>query len=137
MSFSFLDMRVSNSHLLGPDFSRNGKENITVRNLLLHNAGFPPDPTPNYCKQVRYYQAVDLVPSPPIVMYPLPPYCNVPPTPYCDVPPIGPKCTHCTSLCCQRLNELIPNLCYFNFFYDMVPWLVDLGRRWWYSIMMS
>ena len=43
-------MRVSDSHLLGPEFSRNGKENITVRNLLLHNAGFPPDPNPKYCK---------------------------------------------------------------------------------------
>ena len=48
--FFFPDMRVSDSRLLGPEFSRNGKENITVRNLLLHNAGFPPDPNPNYCE---------------------------------------------------------------------------------------
>ena len=43
------DMKVSDPELLGPDFARNGKEAITVRNLLLHNAGFPPDPKPNYC----------------------------------------------------------------------------------------
>ena len=43
-------MRVSDPSLLGPEFGRNGKEAITVRNLLLHNAGFPPDPNPNYCK---------------------------------------------------------------------------------------
>lgn len=43
-------MKVSDMKLLGPDFARNGKENVTVRNLLLHNAGFPPDPNPNYCK---------------------------------------------------------------------------------------
>ena len=42
-------MRVSDPSLLGPAFDQNGKENITLRNLLLHNAGFPPDPNPNYC----------------------------------------------------------------------------------------
>jgi hypothetical protein len=30
----------------GPDFAINGKGNIMVLNLLLHNAGFPPDPEP-------------------------------------------------------------------------------------------
>lgn len=34
--------------ILGSDFAQNGKGDITVRNLLLHNAGFPPDPNPNY-----------------------------------------------------------------------------------------
>jgi hypothetical protein len=43
-----LDMRVSDATLLGPSFGQHGKEAITVRNLLLHNAGFPPDPNPNY-----------------------------------------------------------------------------------------
>ena len=43
-------MKVSNPSLLGEEFTANGKENITVRNLLLHNAGFPSDPIPNYCK---------------------------------------------------------------------------------------
>ena len=32
--------------ILGKEFSRNGKEPISIRNCLLHNAGFPPDPTP-------------------------------------------------------------------------------------------
>ncbi len=30
-----------------PGFEVEGKEKITIRNCLLHNAGFPPDPTPN------------------------------------------------------------------------------------------
>ena len=48
-------MRVSDPSLLGHDFAGNGKENITVRNLLLHNAGFPPDPTPNYCMEMHVH----------------------------------------------------------------------------------
>ena len=47
------DMKVSNESLLGPDFENNGKENITVKNLLLHNAGFPPDPKPSYGRQLN------------------------------------------------------------------------------------
>lgn len=43
-----LDWYVASEQLLGPAFGVNGKETITVRNLLLHNAGFPPDPTPGY-----------------------------------------------------------------------------------------
>ena len=56
-----LDDRVSSLHLLGPDFATHGKGNITVRNLLLHNAGFPPDPIPGYgdkafpCPNNRHY----------------------------------------------------------------------------------
>lgn len=34
--------------MLGPDFATYGKEDITVRHLLLHNAGFPPDPIPSW-----------------------------------------------------------------------------------------
>jgi CubicO group peptidase (beta-lactamase class C family) len=34
--------------ILGKDFGKNGKENITILNCLLHNAGLPPDPNPNY-----------------------------------------------------------------------------------------
>jgi len=41
-----LETRVSD--ILGPEFSQNGKENITILNCLLHNAGFPPDPNPFY-----------------------------------------------------------------------------------------
>ena len=59
----FPDMAVSDPFLLGSDFSVNGKEKITVRNLLLHNAGFPPDPQVNYCKRevgVRWLNLVFL-----------------------------------------------------------------------------
>lgn len=41
-----LDAEVS--VYLGASFRANGKGNITVRNCLLHNAGFPPDPSPCY-----------------------------------------------------------------------------------------
>ncbi len=43
-----LNERVASTRLLGPGFAANGKEDITVLNLLLHNAGFPPDPDPEY-----------------------------------------------------------------------------------------
>jgi len=33
---------------LGDEYARNGKSNITVLNCLLHNAGYPPDPVPDY-----------------------------------------------------------------------------------------
>jgi CubicO group peptidase (beta-lactamase class C family) len=42
-------MKISDPTLLGADFALNGKADITVRNLMLHNSGFPPDPSPNYC----------------------------------------------------------------------------------------
>ncbi|KAL9643989.1 hypothetical protein ABK040_005457 [Willaertia magna] len=34
-----------------PDFKQNGKGGITIENLLLHNSGFPPDPSPGYSEQ--------------------------------------------------------------------------------------
>lgn len=43
-----LDTRVSDQSLLGESFAAQGKGAITVRNLLLHNAGFPPDPVPGF-----------------------------------------------------------------------------------------
>lgn len=43
-----LNMPVADTYLLGPSYAQNGKENITVRNLLLHNSGYPPDPVPGY-----------------------------------------------------------------------------------------
>lgn len=43
-----LDMPLVSPSLLGPAYDNNGKAGITSRNLLLHNAGFPPDPVPNY-----------------------------------------------------------------------------------------
>ena len=48
--YYFPDENVSSPSLLGMNFSNHGKDAITVRNLLLHNAGFPPDPDPLYCK---------------------------------------------------------------------------------------
>lgn len=56
-----LDMRISDEKLLGAHFSQNGKEKITVRNLLLHDSGFPPDPVPGYgaasfgCPETAHY----------------------------------------------------------------------------------
>ena len=47
-----LDEKVSSSRLLGAGFASQGKENITIRNLLLHNAGFPPDPNPGYSSPI-------------------------------------------------------------------------------------
>ena len=41
-----LYMPVADPRLLGPEFAQNGKEDIRVLNLLLHNAGFAPDPVP-------------------------------------------------------------------------------------------
>lgn len=43
-----LDLGTPVAAILGPDYTQNGKGAITVTNLLMHNAGFPPDPVPNY-----------------------------------------------------------------------------------------
>lgn len=40
---------LSDSALLGQAYAVNGKQAITSLNLLLHNAGFAPDPVPGYC----------------------------------------------------------------------------------------
>lgn len=47
-----LDTPLADPTLLGPQFAQNGKAAITVRNLLLHNAGYPPDPVPGYQEKV-------------------------------------------------------------------------------------
>jgi CubicO group peptidase (beta-lactamase class C family) len=44
--FLSLDTRVSD--VLGAEYNANGKENVTVLNCLLHNAGYAPDPVPWY-----------------------------------------------------------------------------------------
>lgn len=44
-----LDDKVSK--YLGSEFSAQGKGSISIRNCLLHNAGFPPDPSPWYWAQ--------------------------------------------------------------------------------------
>merc|ERR1712137_62323 len=43
-----LDLNTPIWHFLGEEYKQNGKESITVLNCLLHNAGYPPDPSPNY-----------------------------------------------------------------------------------------
>lgn len=43
-----LDLNTPIWKFLGEEYKQNGKENITVLNCLLHNAGYPPDPDPNY-----------------------------------------------------------------------------------------
>jgi CubicO group peptidase (beta-lactamase class C family) len=43
-----LNETVASDRLLGPAFAANGKGSISVLNLLVHNAGFPADPNPNY-----------------------------------------------------------------------------------------
>ena len=47
-----LDTLVADPSLLGPEFAAHGKGDITVRNLMLHNAGFPPDPNPGYSSPI-------------------------------------------------------------------------------------
>lgn len=55
-----LDDRLSSPELLGTSFAQNGKENVTIRHCLIHKAGFPPDPEPQYwsirfgCPQARH-----------------------------------------------------------------------------------
>eukprot|EP00750_Incisomonas_marina_P030338 INCI7466.2.p1 GENE.INCI7466.2~~INCI7466.2.p1 ORF type:complete len:238 (+),score=39.19 INCI7466.2:302-1015(+) len=44
----FLGLEDKVEAFLGAAYAANGKENITVQNCLLHNAGYPPDPSPNY-----------------------------------------------------------------------------------------
>ena len=43
-----LDTLVCDPSLLGVAFAAGGKGGVAVRNLLLHNAGFPADPSPGY-----------------------------------------------------------------------------------------
>lgn len=43
-----LDTLVCDPSLLGPAYAAQGKGNITIRDLMLHQAGYPPDPVPNY-----------------------------------------------------------------------------------------
>lgn len=47
-----LDELIASPRLLGPDFASQGKGNITVRNCLLHNAGYPGDPNPGYSSPI-------------------------------------------------------------------------------------
>ena len=44
----YLSVEDKVASFLGDSFSSNGKDAITIENCLLHNAGFSPDPEPNY-----------------------------------------------------------------------------------------
>ena len=43
-----LDMLVSDPSLLGPAYAAQGKGAIKIRDLMMHQAGYPPDPEPGY-----------------------------------------------------------------------------------------
>lgn len=43
-----LNMPISDPSLLGPSYAQNGKATIRIRDCLLHQAGYPPDPDPAY-----------------------------------------------------------------------------------------
>lgn len=43
-----INLNAKISDFLGSAFNAQGKENITVTNCLVHDAGYPPDPVPNY-----------------------------------------------------------------------------------------
>lgn len=43
-----LNLETKIVDILGDSFGQNGKQAISVLNCLLHNAGLPPDPNPNY-----------------------------------------------------------------------------------------
>lgn len=47
----YLNLDTLVTDILGIDFANGGKENITIRNCLLHNAGFKADPEPWYWEE--------------------------------------------------------------------------------------
>ena len=58
-------MLLSDPSLLGPSFGGQGKADIRIRNLLLHDAGYPPDPVPGYSDPTFGCPATSL-PEPPL-----------------------------------------------------------------------
>jgi CubicO group peptidase (beta-lactamase class C family) len=50
-----------------PLFGANGKAAVTITNLLVHNSGFPPDPSPGYFEEAFGCPATMVRPSPPQV----------------------------------------------------------------------
>jgi len=63
-----LDTPVSDEALLGGRFAANGKRDVTLRNLLLHDAGFPPDPVPSYASTAFSCPATAVQPNPPLTL---------------------------------------------------------------------
>ena len=61
-----LDARLADADLLGPHFGQAGKGGITVRDLLLHQAGFPPDPSPGFNDPAFGCPATAEQPTPPL-----------------------------------------------------------------------
>ena len=61
-----LDAPLASAALLGPAFAGQGKAAITVRDCLLHRAGFPPDPVPGYWEAPFGCPATALQPHPPL-----------------------------------------------------------------------
>lgn len=64
--FLSLDDRLADAALLGPRFAAAGKGDIAVRDLLLHQAGFPPDPVPGYSLPAFACPATAEQPHPPL-----------------------------------------------------------------------
>ena len=63
-----LDTPVADEALLGGRFAAHGKRDVTLRNLLLHDAGFPPDPTPGYSTPAFACPATPVQPLPPLTL---------------------------------------------------------------------
>jgi CubicO group peptidase (beta-lactamase class C family) len=45
---NLLGLDTTIGDILGSEYNANGKEHVTVKNCLLHNAGYHPDPNPYY-----------------------------------------------------------------------------------------
>lgn len=67
---NLLPLQTRVTDVLGQRFGTQGKQDITVLNLLLHNAGFPPDPTPT-----NYWAPSFGCDGPAPVPMPLPSHC--------------------------------------------------------------
>jgi CubicO group peptidase (beta-lactamase class C family) len=63
-----LDAPVADRALLGPRFASHGKGAVTVRNLLLHDAGFAPDPSPSFASAAFGCPATGVRPRPPLTL---------------------------------------------------------------------
>ncbi|KAL0212130.1 hypothetical protein RCL1_005756 [Eukaryota sp. TZLM3-RCL] len=59
-----LDMPLAHPLLLGPAFGVNGKQTVTSRHCLLHEAGFAPDPVPGYLDSRFGCPSRSIVPPP-------------------------------------------------------------------------